>query len=574
MPMKQRCNAILLHLSSLPSPFGIGVMGEEALDFAKRLAEAGVSYWQILPLTYPLEDSPYQSLSAFAGNPAFIDPRDLVDRGLLLASELEQFKANAKSDYQVDFAFVHENAKRYLKTAFLRLGPTQQQALEAFLEEQPWLDDFALYIIAKEKNDLKAPYDWSDAALRHRDPEALAQLRAENAKDYWYHIFVQWLFFEQWRTLKNKINEMGVGIFGDIPFYVATDSVESWVNPDLFAVDQDLRPTWLAGVPPDYFAVDGQLWGNAIYNWSAMQQEQYAWWIDRIAASLELYDLLRIDHFRGFSSYWAVPAGEKTARGGHWEQGPGMDLFRALAASPKIKTSGHDLPIVAEDLGDIDDDVRLFLQESGFPGMKVLQFAFDETYRGKGLPHSWTEHCCAYTGTHDNNTLFAWLYEASEETRAFALAYAGLPAEVDWREGGAKSPACRAIIKSLLASVAKMTVVPMQDLLGYGADTRMNCPGISEGQWRFRLGPGALEQADFAWLTEQNRLYQRATDYRLVYIEDEALDAERKRLGLVLLTETELTETMGEAPLTVESAVPVATLSEALLERLEREDEE
>ncbi|MDO5732577.1 MAG: 4-alpha-glucanotransferase, partial [Eubacteriales bacterium] len=403
--MKKRCNAILAHLSSMPSPFGIGVMGEESLDFAKKLAAADVSYWQILPINYPAEDSPYQAYSAFAGNPAFIDPRGLVEEGLLESDELAQYFYSG-DPCSCDYDFVRRNSQAYLEAAYTRISQEQVEAVRAFIDSSFWLDDYALYMTIHELESGQAFWLWRNEALKYHEAAALDDFRRQNYERYFYHCFVQWLFFKQWIALKEEINELGLGIFGDIPFYVSSDSADIWSHSDQFMLQADLRPLLVAGVPPDYFSEDGQLWGNTIYNFAAMERDSYAWWLRRIAASLRLYDLLRIDHFRGFSSYWVVPSDAETARHGAWWKGPGMRLFR------RIRSELGAVPIVAEDLGDIDAEVKQFLVESGFPGMKVLQFAFDREYLGKDLPHNYPKNVCAYTGTHDNDTALGWVESA------------------------------------------------------------------------------------------------------------------------------------------------------------------
>lgn len=523
--MKKRCNALLCHLSSLPSPFGIGVMGEECASFALRLAEANVSYWQILPITYPSQDSPYQSYSAFAGNPWFIDPRGLVEDKLLLESELESFVYKG-SPWKTDYAFVRENAERYLRTAYFRLGREMLEEIKAFVEESFWLEDFASFMTARRLFDEKPFWEWPDEALRRREPDALRRLRDEHHAEFMYHCFVQWLFFRQWSTLKQKINALGVGIFGDIPFYVASDSADIWAAPQYFMLREDLRPLLVAGVPPDYFSEDGQLWGNTVYDWESLKASDYDWWLRRISSSLRLYDLLRIDHFRGFESYWVVPAEAETARHGAWRKGPAMELFS------KIREKLGELHIVAEDLGDITPAVKKFLLDSGFPGMKVLQFAFDKAYQGKDLPHNYPLNTCAYTGTHDNNTTLGWLWAATEQERNYALDYCGFTDREHWGDGGSRAPACRAVIRTLWASAARMSAVPIQDLCGFGEDTRMNLPGVAENMWQFRLPQEALDGIDFAWLKKLNVLYQRNTDYRLVYVEMAETGEEEAALGL------------------------------------------
>lgn len=508
----QRSSAVLMHLTSLPGPFGIGTMGEDARRFASRMAEAGFTYWQVLPLLEPVADSPYQSFSAFAGYTALIDPREMVRMGLLDASDVPQFYYPG-TVYATDYGFAKLNSQCYLRLAYDKIATETMDQVRAFVKTADWLRDYADFICIREQfGDL--PWNrWPDEGLRRHEPASLREFRAEHQDEIDYICFTQWLFWEQWHSLKSYINSLGLEIFGDIAFYVATDSVEVWAHPEQFLLDSDLEPTVVAGVPPDYFAAEGQLWGNAIYDWETMKLRGYDWWISRIASSLDLYDLLRIDHFRGFEAYWAVPAGSETAINGSWIEGPGMHFFDA------VKRSLGDVNIVAEDLGEITDDVRDLLRESGFPGMMVLQFAFQTGGDGSTLPHRYKENLCAYTGTHDNNTLLGWIWEASEEERVRALDYIAYPPTLDWSPGGIESPACRAFIKHLWSTPAKFVCAPIQDFLGFGSDTRMNIPGEASGQWRFRLTDEAMHKLDLTWIRHNNKLYERFN--RVVLLREE-----------------------------------------------------
>lgn len=498
----ERSSAVLMHLTSLPGPFGIGTMGDDAKRFAKSMAEAGFTYWQVLPLLEPSEDSPYQSFSAFAGYTALIDPREMVKKGLLDERELGDFYYHGEP-YSVDYPFAKANSERYLRRAFEQLTPANKAEVERFSKNEDWLEDYALFMCIRKSFGGIEWGLWTDEKLRAHDYDALQVFKALNKDEIDYIKFTQWLFWDQWHELKSYINSLGLQIFGDIAFYVATDSVEVWANPQNFLLDEDLMPTVVAGVPPDYFAVEGQLWGNAIYDWNYMEKTAYRWWIARIAASLDLYDLLRIDHFRGFESYWAIPAGSPTAIHGRWEEGPGMKLFK------RVRETLGAVNIVAEDLGDITDGVRELLAESGFPGMMVMQFAFQAGSDGTGLPHNYKKNLCAYTGTHDNDTVLGWLWKASEIERNRALEYINFPAGADWGRGGVHSQSVRAFTKYLWSTVADFACVPIQDLLGFGSDTRMNIPGIEEGQWRFRLTYEAFDSLDIHWIRHINRLYER-----------------------------------------------------------------
>lgn len=498
----ERSSAVLMHLTSLPGPFGIGTMGEDAKRFAVRLAEAGFTYWQVLPLLEPSEDSPYQSFSAFAGYTALIDPREMVRKGLLDQDEIADFYYHG-STYSVDYSFAKLNSERYLKRAFSKLTAAIKDEVERFSKTVDWLEDYALFMCIRSRYGDVEWSQWPDEALRTHDFDALQVFKASHREQIDYIKFSQWLFWDQWHDLKAYINSLGLQIFGDIAFYVATDSVEVWANPQNFLLDEDLMPTVVAGVPPDYFAAEGQLWGNAIYDWAYMEKTAYRWWISRIAASLDLYDLLRIDHFRGFEAYWAVPAGSETAINGSWQEGPGMKLFNRVR-----ETLGH-VNIVAEDLGQITDGVRELLAESEFPGMMVMQFAFQPESDGTSLPHHYKKNLCAYTGTHDNDTLLGWLWGSSDAERAKALDYIDFPTELDWSQGGVYSRSVRAFIKHLWSTPADFVCAPIQDFLGFGTDTRMNIPGVEEGQWRFRLTYEAFDQLDVHWIRHINKLYER-----------------------------------------------------------------
>ncbi len=518
----ERAAGILLPVPALPGPFGIGTLGAEARHFVDRLAKAQISYWQVLPLGQPAEDSelensPYKSYSAFAGNTWLIDPQEICDDlGLLDPDEIRNFLCY-DDGYLVDYQFARHNSANYLGLAFSRLDADLLAEVRQFLNQETWLLDYATFLCCKDEFDGLPWYEWPEE-IRQRDLNALNLFQREHAQNILYVAFCQWLFYRQWQNLRNYANERGVCIFGDIPIYVASDSCDIWSRPELFDLDEERRPRSVAGVPPDYFAQDGQLWGNTLYNWEAMAADGYQWWLDRIAQSMRLYDRLRIDHFRAFHTYWAVPASAETAREGAWRQGPGLKLFQL------VKERLGDLDIVAEDLGDIDEGVRDFLRQTGFPGMKVMQFAFDPKGDGSELPHHYIHHCCAYTGTHDNDTLFGWLWNASPEERDYALRYFNFPAEANWQQGGYHSPICRHIIRHLWASVADFVCIPVQDLCGFGSDTRVNVPGQPDNCWRFRVTRSALEQADFAWLKDMNVLYQRAGETKDLPSEDNALD--------------------------------------------------
>lgn len=499
--LKKRKAGILLPVFSLPGKYGTGDFGKSSKNFIDLISEMGFGVWQVLPVLMPGSgNSPYSGDSAFAGNFAFIDPES-IDKRLLEPQFAEMLKYSG-SPYKVDYAKAREIKSAAIKHAFHRLESEDYDAISAFYEnEKGWLDDYALYMAIKKNTDGKPFREW-DAKLLNRETEALNSARKTYADDYNYYIFEQYLFYKQWQELKNYAKNQGVEIFGDIPIYLSGESVDVWAHPELFELDNNLNPKRVAGVPPDYFSKEGQLWNNPLYNYAKMKEDGYEWWINRLAHNLELYDLLRIDHFRGLSDYWAVPRGQINAIGGEWVPAPGIEIFNELKkriANPKI---------VAEDLGIIDCNVVELLEKTGFPGMRVLQFAFDGDPANTHLPHNYDKNTVAYTGTHDNNTLFGWLYELTPEVRKKVLKYIGAE-ERDWSRGGKDAPAVRAAIKEVIASVANLAVIPIQDLLGYGGDTRVNIPGVAEGNWEYRLTEEQFNQIDKNYMSELLRTYNR-----------------------------------------------------------------
>lgn len=469
----ERAAGILLPVSSLPSKYGIGTFGKAAYQWVDFLAQAKQKYWQVLPLgPTSYGDSPYQSFSAFAGNPYFIDLELLCEQGLLKKGKCKKISWG-ESKHRVDYDIVYENREKVLRRAFSNF--TNEKALESFRRKnKAWVEDYALYMAVKAKMDLKPWNEW-DEEIRMRRPEALKKWRAQCAEDIAYHIFVQYLFFDQWGKLKKYANKKGVKIIGDAPIYVAMDSADVWASPQLFQLDENNVPTEVAGCPPDAFSEDGQLWGNPLYRWDEMAKDGFSWWLKRLKANLTTVDVLRIDHFRGLESYWAVPAESDTAKVGAWEKGPGMDLLNVLAGwFPQIS-------FIAEDLGILTDAVHDLREASGLPGMRVLEFAFtgpDNIY----LPHNYKPHCVCYTGTHDNDTAAGWYANASKEERAFAERYLGV--------SGAE-PVRKALLRAGQSSVAELFVAQMQDYLGLGSEHRVNVPGVAQGNWRWRMLPGA-----------------------------------------------------------------------------------
>lgn len=475
-----RESGILMPVSSLPGPYGIGSFGKKAYEFVDFAARAGQKVWQILPLSPTgFGDSPYQSCSAFAGNPYFIDLDTLAKDGLLKKSEYARLDWGSLPE-KVDYSAQYENRFKVLRLAYSRFAPfpPDDYYTFCFLNEE-WLEDYALYMTIKERMEMKPWLEWP-ASLSLRDPETLAEVKRENREELGFWKFLQYEFTRQWKALKAYANEKGVEIMGDLPIYVSADSADAWAGPKLFETDETGAPSRVAGCPPDYFSEDGQLWGNPLYDWNYHEKTGYAWWISRVRHSLELYDRIRIDHFRAFDTYYAIPAGAANARVGNWENGPGMKLFRAL--TEELGT----LPIVAEDLGLMFDSVRQLLKESGYPGMKVLQFAFDPGCDSEYLPHNHPVNCVVYPGTHDNATAAEWVQTADPKELKKAKQYLGLSKEEGYAMG---------LIRGALQSPGRLAVIPAADWLGLGGEARMNTPGTGSGNWQWRAKNGAFTAA-------------------------------------------------------------------------------
>ena len=492
-----RESGILMPVSSLPGPYGIGCFGAEALKFVDFLAAAGQHIWQLLPLSPTgYGDSPYQSCSAFAGNPYFIDLDALKADGLMTAAQLKA-EPWGTDPLSVDYGTLYTSRYKVLRAAYAawrekyagRFGcayyyPDDYYAFT--LTNESWLNDYALYMALKTANGMKSWAEWP-REYRLRDAGALAEFAAGQEEEIGFWKFLQYEFAVQWKKVKDYANKKGIKILGDIPIYVSADSVDAWVGGELFELDAQGGFARVAGCPPDYFSADGQLWGNPLYNWPYHKQTGYAWWVRRVRHALGIYDLLRIDHFRGFDTYWAIPAGSSTARTGKWENGPGMDLFRALEAAL------GKLPIIAEDLGDLVPSVRKLLADSTFPGMKVLQFAFgggDNEY----LPHNHVKNSVVYPGTHDNTTLTDWWVNAAPaKEKANAAAYLHLtPCKPTAKEVAAvRTDAARiALLRAALGSVADRAIIPMADWLGLGTEAHLNTPGKLGGNWAWRAAEG------------------------------------------------------------------------------------
>ncbi len=499
---------MLLHPSSLPGRFGIGSLGEEAFRFAAFLASAGQRLWQVLPLVPTgYGDSPYQGLGAFAGNPLLLDPEELRRDGLLGDADLADAPAFAEG--AVDYAAVIAWKGALLRHAADRChaggAPADRRSLEDFAERHAsWLGDFALFQALKARHGGRPWTAWPPALAR-RDPGTLRDARAELAGEIRAQVFGQWAFFRQWARLRERCRSAGIRLMGDLPIYVAHDSAEVWARPELFQLDAQGRPAAVAGVPPDYFSATGQLWGNPLYRWEAARRTGWAFWIERMRSALELVDLVRLDHFRGFEAFWEVQAGEPDARRGRWVPGPGAELFDALRAAL------GPLPAVAENLGVITPEVEALRRRQGFPGMAILQFAFGNDPQAPSfLPHNYSRDLVAYTGTHDNDTVLGWwtgegpgvstrTAEDVRREREHARRYlAAGGEEMNW-----------VFIRTVLASVADTAVFPLQDVLGLGSEARMNRPSVPTGNWRWRLLPGRIDERLAGRLADLAALYGR-----------------------------------------------------------------
>ena len=468
-----------MHLSSIPSPYGIGTMGQCAKDFIDFLKKAGQKYWQILPVGQTsYGDSPYQSFSSFAGNPYFIDLDILREQGLLERSEYENIDWGSKPDC-VDYGMMYEKRYPLLRLAAKRFLEREQRLFLDFCQiNKEWLEDYALFMTIKGKNGGVSWLLWSDEE-RKRDAYTMEAIRTGYQEELLFWKVVQYFFYEQWEALRTYANDSGIFIIGDLPIYVALDSADIWANPKYYQLDENLMPTKVAGCPPDGFAAGGQLWGNPLFDWKALEQAEFSWCIKRIGHSCKIYNVLRLDHFRGFDSYYAIPYGAPDARNGQWEQGPGMKLFLALE-----KQIGKQ-NIIAEDLGFLTESVKELLQDSGFPGMKVFELGFDsrDDNGSEYLPHNLIRHCVTYTGTHDNDTIQGWMSTAPAEDVEYACRYFGIrdKAEGHWD-----------MMRTLWSTVADLTVVQAQDLLGLGSESRMNRPSTLGGNWCWRVLPGML----------------------------------------------------------------------------------
>jgi len=491
-----RASGILMPIASLPSPHGIGSFSKSAYDFIEQLKVAGQRYWQILPIgPTGYGDSPYQSFSTFAGNPYFIDLDALVEDGLLTKEECEEYDYGDNPRY-IDYEKIYLSRFKILRKAFNRSNVSSNKEFKEFiLDNKSWLKDYSLYMAIKDFNDGLSWIAW-DEDIKSRKSKAIEDYKTKLKDDIGFYNYIQFLFATQWKKLKGYANDNGVEIIGDIPIYVAFDSADTWSNPELFQLDEQQNPIAVSGCPPDAFSDDGQLWGNPLYKWSKHKETDFKWWIERISYSFMLYDVVRIDHFKGFDEYYSIPYGEETARNGQWEKGPGEDLFLA------IKGALGEQNIIAEDLGYITDTVRALLKQTGFPGMKVLEFAFNSWEDSDYLPHNYEANTVVYTGTHDNDTLLGWLENMSSEDRKFLLKYLNSNSK-DNKE------ICWDVICLAQQSVSDMCIIPIQDYLGLASESRINVPSTVGLNWKWRLLPGEIDNKLLKEIYNITKVYGR-----------------------------------------------------------------
>ncbi|MCR5688190.1 MAG: 4-alpha-glucanotransferase [Lachnospiraceae bacterium] len=493
---KERKSGVLMPIASLPGKYGIGTFGKESYAFVDRLSEAGQSCWQILPLgPTSYGDSPYQSFSTFAGNPYFIDPDILVSEGLLTEKEAKAYEC--ANTGKIDYEMLYNTRFEMLKKAFGRFVPEKEKGYGRFCRQnRKWLDEYALYMAVKNTYGGASFTEW-DAPLRKHDKKAVDIYKEKNSAEIEFFKFLQFKFLEQWMALKKHANYRGIKIIGDIPIYVSFDSADTWAGPKLFQLDEEGFPTAVAGCPPDGFSATGQLWGNPLYDWEYHKKTGYKWWTERIRHCFLLYDIVRIDHFRGFDEYYAIPYKDPTAEFGKWRKGPGYEIFKA------IKDELGDLPMIAEDLGFLTDSVIRLVKRTGYPGMKVLQFAFDPREDSDYLPHNYEHNSVVYTGTHDNDTTVGWFKKLKAADRRMALSYLGRSnlknnRDISW-----------AFIRLAMGSVSDLCVIPMQDWLGLDSGARINTPSTLGGNWEWRMKEGAFSASLAGKMRKMTRLYAR-----------------------------------------------------------------
>ena len=543
----ERSSGILMPVFSLPSPHGIGTLGKSAFAFIDFLKEAGQSYWQMLPLTPSgCGDSPYSSYSVFAGNPYLIDLDDLVSMELLTEEEIGEIDWENDPDH-IDYSIFHEHHEKVLRKAFARKNEALLEKMHSFcMSYGAWVENYALYMALKKHFGGGSWMDWDDAGIRKHEADAVAKYKEMLAEDVTFFVFEQYLFYKQWEEVRAYAKEKEISLIGDIPIYVACDSADVWAEPHFFQLDEENIPTFVAGVPPDYFSEDGQLWGNPLYDWEAMERDGYGWWIRRIDHASKLFDVLRIDHFRGLASYWAVPYGAESAKEGHWVKGPGEKFVNVLTSW----FSGTKF--IAEDLGMLTPDVYDLLHSTGLPGMKVLEFAFDPVTPSSYLPHYYEKNCVCYTGTHDNATVAGWYKDGNPAEILQAKKYTGLaevteiPGTADGAEGAKAetdraeaaeaeagpaaadeaqavkaetAPAAtdgaeverftKAVLRAGMSSVAALFIAQIQDYFFLDNHARINVPGVAEGNWTWKMRPGMLTKEKAAEIAAMTKLYGR-----------------------------------------------------------------
>lgn len=489
-----RASGILLPVSSIPSAYGIGAFSKEAYEFVDFLKESGQTYWQILPLgPTGYGDSPYQSFSTFAGNPYYIDLEKLIQAGFLTREQCQDYDWGESENY-VDYEKIYLSRFKVLKKVFEKSEIENNGAFCTFVKENDfWLADYALYMAVKDSFQGKSWSEW-DEDIRLRKPEAIEKYSSQLKEQILFYEFQQYLFAEQWMQLKKYANEKGIHIIGDIPIYVAFDSADTWANPELFQFDENCMPTGVAGCPPDSFSATGQLWGNPLYRWEYHKETGYAWWMQRISYCYKLYDVVRIDHFRGFDEYYNIPFGDTTAQFGKWEKGPGYDLFRVM------KEKLGDKAVIAEDLGFLTPSVIELVKKTGYPGMKILQFAFDSREESDYLPHNYSANSVVYTGTHDNDTTMGWYQTVGEHDRSFAKKYLNIKDDEDmvWN-----------FIRAAIASVSDIAIIPMQDYLSLGSEARINVPSTLGNNWKWRMIKGQTDKELAEKICKMCKLYGR-----------------------------------------------------------------
>ncbi len=494
-----RCAGILMPITSLPSPYGIGTIGKEAYKFADFLKKSGQKIWQILPVgPTSYGDSPYQSFSTYAGNPYMIDLDMLVEEGLLKKTDIKKYNFGTNPGY-VDYEQVYNSRFEVLRIAFENFKfQEDHKEFNSFKRKNcKWLANYALYMAVKKSFGMKAWTQWDDEAIRIREEKAVARYKRKYADEINFWSFLQWKFYEQWEKFRTYVNSKGIKLLGDMPIYVAMDSADTWANPEVFWLDEYRNPVCVAGCPPDYFSATGQLWGNPLYNWDYLKETGYKWWFERIKAADQLFDITRIDHFRAFDSYYAIPYPAENAINGSWKEGPGIEFFNLM------RESLGDIEIVAEDLGTLTPGVIQLLKDSGYPGMKVLEFAFDSGESNDYLPHNYTENCVVYSGTHDNDTIMGWKESANANDIGYAYNYCQIAEEESFNWG---------IIRTAYASIADTAIIQMQDILGLGSEARMNTPSTLGGNWEWRIDASALTKELAAKLKEMVVTYNRLED--------------------------------------------------------------